>query len=509
MGIINSQNSAQIKFNMQQMMVATKSKFDSSFIAINHNLKFIVLFSICLILQITNYSQAQTITKKDTSEIRFVNSRKFFIYKVGKGETLFSISQKFKIPQEEIHQFNPDLAKDGLKVKMKLWIPAYSWLKKEEQKEEDKTVEEVQPKHKEFNLSFFTKLNLDRIYLPGELHDSSYVAEPLEKEIETNLQFYQGMQSALVRLKGLGLKAKLAVYDTEEDSSHLNKLLFKQDLADEDLLLTNLGNTELRKLNDYSLKHQVSLMVSGINVTDYVRMNPKAIALYPSSLLQCRMTGSRAADMFPAANCIVVKTVQTKETERSTIFRQGFLEKDPDAKVRFADYGKLGFKGIQDSLTKGKKNVIFIPSSNEDMISTIFNSLKELTTDYQLTVVGLPTWQYFETIDPALFDTFHVVLFNAGFVDYKETEIEQFRKYYRDTYNTEPGEAAFQGYDAMFVAGLLYLRKDLDHPDEKNAKLIKGLYSDYLFSSTENGQCVENKMLHFLQFRNFIPELIK
>lgn len=46
--------------------------------------------------------------------------------------------------------------------------------------------------------------------------------------------------------------------------------------------------------------------------------------------------------------------------------------------------------------------MIFIPSSNEDMISTIFNSLKELTADYQLTVVGLPTWQYFETIDPAL-----------------------------------------------------------------------------------------------------------
>lgn len=491
------------------MTVPTKLRCKSSIMAIHCNFKFIVLIISCLILQFTDSSQAQTISRKDTSEIRFVNSRKFYIYKVGKGETLFSISQKFKIPQEEIHQFNPDLMKDGLKVKMKLWIPAYSWIKKEDQKEDIKNAEEVQPKHKEFNLSFFTKLNLDRIYLPGEQHDSSYIVEPLDKEIETNLQFYQGMQSALVRLKGLGLKARLTIYDSGEDSSRLNKLLFRQEIIDENLLLTNLGNSELRKLNDYSLKHEIPLMVSGINVTDYVRANPKAIALYPSSLLQCRMTGLKAADLFPSSNCIVVKTVQSKETERSTIFRQGFLEKDPDAKVRFADYGKLGFKGIQDSLSKGKKNVVFIPSSNEDMISTIFNSLKELTGDYQLTVVGLPTWQYFETIDPALFDTFHVVLFNAGFVDYKETEIEQFRRYYRDTYNTEPGEAAFQGYDAMFVSGLLYLRKDLDSPDEKNAKLINGLYSDYLFSKTENGQCVENKILHFLQFRNFIPELIK
>lgn len=198
-------------------------------------------------------------------------------------------------------------------------------------------------------------MNLDRIYLPGEPHDSSYIAEPLEKEIETNLQFYQGMQSALVRLKGLGMKARLAIYDTGEDSSRLNKLLFRQELMDENLLLTNLGNSELRKLNDYSLKHEVPFMVSGINVTDFVRMNPKAIALYPSSLLQCRMTGSKAADLFPASNCIVVKTVQAKETERSAIFRQGFLENNPDAKVRFADYGKLGFKEFRIACPKEKE----------------------------------------------------------------------------------------------------------------------------------------------------------
>ena len=47
------------------------------------------------------------------------------------------------------------------------------------------------------------------------------------------------------------------------------------------------------------------------------------------------------------------------------------------------------------------------------MISTVFNSLKEYLTIYDITIVGLPTRQYFETIDPAMFDTFKVVLFNA------------------------------------------------------------------------------------------------
>ena len=308
------------------------------------------LWILCSLLFCIDFASAQSLTKKDTSEVRFVNSRKFFIYKVGKGETLFSISQKFRIPQEEIHQFNPDLAREGLKGKMKLWIPAYSWLKKEDIKKEEQKVEDINPKEKEFKTSFFTKLNLSRIYLPGEVHDSSYVHEPLEKEIETNLQFYQGMQSALVRLKGQGLKVHLTVYDTEEDSSRLSKLLFKSELQNQELLITNLGGTELKKLNEYSNKHQSAFLVAGTNVTDQIKMNPQAIALFPSSLLQCRMMGKRAAVLFPDANCIVVKTSQIKENERSLIFRQGWLDTAPDSKVRLQIMASLNSKELSTVL---------------------------------------------------------------------------------------------------------------------------------------------------------------
>src|SRR5688572_12682581 len=89
----------------------------------------IYLLTVFVVMTITSLqSCSQTITPKDTASVQFINSRKFYIYKVSKGETLFSISQKFKIPQEEILQFNREVEKDGLKNKMKLWVPAYSWL---------------------------------------------------------------------------------------------------------------------------------------------------------------------------------------------------------------------------------------------------------------------------------------------------------------------------------------------------------------------------------------------
>src|SRR5436189_6261593 len=87
--------------------------------------------------------RGQALKEKDTTNVQFINSRKFYIYKVEKGETLFSISQKFKIPQEEIIQFNKDIEKNGLKAKMKVWVPAYSWLKKDTVAEEKKPEEKI------------------------------------------------------------------------------------------------------------------------------------------------------------------------------------------------------------------------------------------------------------------------------------------------------------------------------------------------------------------------------
>src|SRR6186713_2188913 len=68
-------------------------------------------------------AQEYTLSKKDTSEVRFINKKKFYIYKVEKGETLYSLGKKFGVTEAELMEFNPDL-KDGLKNKMKLWIPA-------------------------------------------------------------------------------------------------------------------------------------------------------------------------------------------------------------------------------------------------------------------------------------------------------------------------------------------------------------------------------------------------
>src|SRR6185503_4713315 len=70
-------------------------------------------------------AQRVELNKKDTAEVVWMTGKKFYSYKVEKGETLFSISKRFKVSQDELHKNNPEL-KNGLKVKMLLLIPADS-----------------------------------------------------------------------------------------------------------------------------------------------------------------------------------------------------------------------------------------------------------------------------------------------------------------------------------------------------------------------------------------------
>src|SRR5512144_176541 len=83
---------------------------------------FFLLVFFCLAMHPAR-AQEYTLNKKDTSEVRYINKKKFYIYKVEKGETVYSLCKKFGVTEAELLEFNPEL-KEGLKNKMKLWIPA-------------------------------------------------------------------------------------------------------------------------------------------------------------------------------------------------------------------------------------------------------------------------------------------------------------------------------------------------------------------------------------------------
>src|SRR5437016_8387393 len=129
---------------------------------------------------------------------------------------MFLISQKINIPQEEIREFNPDVEKNGLKAKMKLWIPAGSISKKEDHSLKSLEEKEKNPEKNVYLIALFTSLNLSKIYLPEtNFPDSTFINEPLDKETSSNLEFLEGALKSVDDMHLKGFKTKLTLFDAE------------------------------------------------------------------------------------------------------------------------------------------------------------------------------------------------------------------------------------------------------------------------------------------------------
>ena len=452
-------------------------------------LRFYFLLFFTVVFYNTTYGQ--TLSASDTSNVHFLNARKFFIYKVDKGETLFGISQKFKIPQEEILQFNHEINKTGLKPKMKLWIPAYSWLKKDSLKVA--VIEEKKEKDI-FRIAVVTGISLPKIYTAADTSES-YVEEQISKELHDNLEFVEGILFSIEKLNSDGFKTHVTIIDSENDSVKTIRKLKKYDQFN--LIITNESGSILKQLSDYSSLKNVKLFTYGINATDLIRENHNSFALMPSSGTQCKQMGKFAGKYFTNSVLITVTTPVAKENERSDRLKNGWLQ-SRTSRIINTDYNKGGGKAVADSLIKDKTNVIFISSSNEDIVSSILNALKNKISDYKFVVIGLPTWQYFETIDQKLIERCNVYLFNSGFINYNAESVSEFRKYFRDKYYTEPSEFAYYGYDAMLVAGKSFLKNGFKLIDEKDF-IIRGIYSDYDFFKESEKAAYENEIIHVFQ----------
>jgi len=470
----------------------------------------VLLFAIFM-SSMTVSSQQYQLSKKDTSDVRFVNSRKFWVYKVEKGETLFSISQKFKIPQEEIHEFNSEIAEKGLKAKMKIWIPAYSWLNKNKESEiHAEVIDSLSSNLKErLNILVLTTLNLSRIYTSDGQDDSTFVNEGLDFKIKENIEFLEGVIIASRDFSDKENKLELIVQDTEGDSLRVNKIFSKLDITSVDIIVTNEYGPSLRAINKLAMTNNIPLFSAAINTTEIVQSNPNAYALVPSSLLQCELMGVVSSSIFKNSNCLFLKTGISREDERGEAFIDGWMGSSKQVSVKKVKFSSGYTKAVKDSMSKVRQNVLFVPTSNEDIISTLLSSLRELTGDYKVAVIGLPTWLYSQSIDPVLFDTCNAWLFSAGYVDFKNPEVSDFRIKFRDHYHTEPSETAYLGYDALQISVEKYSNTSKRKQREKKKNNYKGIYSSYNFIETNGNICKENHVIHIYKFVDAVPVRFK
>jgi hypothetical protein len=450
----------------------------------------LMLFACCWISN--SAAQRYELNKKDTAQVQWIKGNKFYVYKVEKGETIYSITKRFNVTEDELKKNNPDL-KDGLKNKMQLLIPASKAIN---MADAEKKSENIKQAVKEIKVGMMLPVNIWKSMIPDSVYDDSSGNE-IDPETLAQLEFYEGAMHALDSLASKNLKIHLAVFDTENDSAHVSKLLREPKVRELNYIIATGNTNVLKRLNQFSITSKIDLLTPALNSSEVMKNNSHGYALSPSSVTQCYEAGKKCAEKFKNANPLVVQSGIAKEHERAQAFINGWND-NSEFKCRNMDYLKGEFTALLASMVKEKNNLLFVPSSNEDFVNNLVTKLNDTTDVYEVTMLGIPTWQYFGSIDPGVLENLHTHLFTATNFDYEDIQSVSFRKFFRSMYMTEPSESAFQGYDAMLLIGKSNL------PGIQNTGVIndlEGLYSTYRFVKV-NGMN-ENQFVHLVRFEGY------
>ncbi len=141
---------------------------------------------------------------------------------------------------------------------------------------------------------------------------------------------------------------------------------------------------------------------------------------------------------------------QKGENLISTLFADMIdsLQGQKGACVRM-NYKSDSFAVLKPKFSKTKMNVLIIPTSDESFLSSILNKLNDEKAEYQFSLMGMPAWENFNSIDPDLMRKLGASFFTGMYIDPKSPEATQFRKKFILEYHANPTLAAYMGYDVV------------------------------------------------------------
>ena len=479
---------------------------------------------------------------------------KYYYYRVAKGETLYSISRQYGIKPKRLLKYNTQYAHNeplavGAVIRLPLSEIDRSKLKttvqpvmvekrvteeKTEKKEvKEETITLVKPERGDETRLVVVKDTLPvgagkMVVQDAKQGVSDYLAggvmsaDPFVKialllpfsakeyplyldslggvqtvtisaRVEQFLDFYEGVLLAVDSLKNQGYKIDLHVYDTERNPEKMVVLAKELDYLRPDLIIGPVyGSVYKAVLDNLENKH--------IPVVYPLSSRSEGFGRYPNFIQVNASFGAVAEKMMQwldvqryQANMVYINLVGTEDADwmEKRAFREQLKLREG---IQFFNWrlDQIMLDSLRTMLLPDRENILILPVSKEADVSKVLPLISALADSYQITVLGLPEWQTFTSVDHETFYKLNTKLFSYSYVDYQSPEAVAFADKFRKYFSTEPGSLVFKAFDmGLYFIGLAAKYRDktleaLEYDDRATS------FSRFRFNKIKNGEGKEN-----------------
>ncbi|TVZ51656.1 LysM peptidoglycan-binding domain-containing protein [Dokdonia sp. Hel_I_53] len=440
------------------------------------------------------------------SNSAIIDSEKYGIYEVQKGNTIYSLLRLFQMEADELLSLNPALD-DGLKEGMVLVVPKGTpgSINPQVDNEMENPMEgEISQSQKVSLLDSLNDFSTKRIaiMLPFGVdrirQDSAKVNERLLKDdriLRLSLDLYSGMLMAVSDAKKAGISTIIDTYDTSYDlkdgaatnARKVESIVLSNNFQDTKAVIGPLLGNNINRvstlLSDRNIP-VISPISSNVLGDDNVFISkPNEDLLRDKMLSYLKMMGE-------GKNIVVI--ADSKNTA-SRIKIKSIFPNAKSVEPRSGEKGLYLYTGdVAEQLSDELENWVILESNDIPLISNVTTSLNAQ--------VGVKKVVLFTTNKGNAYDSDeiqHTHLRNLQFhfpsvnKEYKYATAKKFVNTYEDMYGISPSDNAIRGYDLMFDTILRVTYAN----DLYNAAMT-GVETDYVENKFRYGRNVKGGFIN-------------
>ena len=401
----------------------------------------------------SNEEQTQAEMAEYTATLNSVtNDDGFDHYVVQAGETIYSLSRRFGITEEEFARLNDVSA--GLKAGAMIRIP------RSEQAEE---VAEVEQPHSTADVHFRA--------LPSSEQLNVALMLPMSVENRTNasyVEFYQGFLLGMETLKQTSRgEAKLTVYNTAHDPMKVDEIVRSTMFEGTNLIVGPVYEDELTPVIRYAEQHSVPVVspladISAVESPVLYQLSPSVEHKYDK--VADLVDGERDIFMIYADSYDQEFEAEAKQLLHGRPYHSytySFSDQKSIFKARSADAPFDVIEGMDTVLMNEKPRLFVVLANKEvdvDRILGTISSSKVAISDRSIpcaeyTVLGTSRWGRFSNIDHTTYFNNNVVMISTYHAKRDLQAVREFDSRYIEAYGGLPSLYAYRGYDAAILFG--------------------------------------------------------
>jgi len=458
-----------------------------------------VLFLIMLFCGLVSTKNVKSENIKYSKSIKtLLLQSKYHRHIVAAHETLYSISREYGVKVKVLREMNKLNENDILSVGTILKIPINKEsLKTISNNSYQKPINQHLDTHATLintAMEDYGKLNI-ALMLPLMASNPEHIS----KDSKQFLQFYEGFLLGLDSLRNLGLKIKLRTFDTENNLDKLKSIIEEVNNKNYDLIVGPIYMDNCRyileNLKNYNVPvvYPLSHMSGNMHIyPNFVQVNMSDEAFVVEGIKWIERQNNKGANIIYLQPNISENSIQMQMRKSVT---------EIPGSYSFNNYNYETFvEDFEPHLKDSVENLIVFPATTEEEMGKFLPLLTLIAETYNITIVGLPQWQLFTSIDMDNLYKLNTKILTYSYINPSTDKAKEFAQKFRISYGEEPSSLAYKAYDdALYFVNMSnkFGNRTLDmlwHNDEiMNFSLFK-------FRKVSVGAGYENRGLFIINY---------